>query len=139
MRVFYPKLIGGYVLFIVLGLLAGAALGMFIMLATLPMVSLFPEPSAATQVALVISGFIGIITALVVAALCIGAWQKRLQADYYRERADDFYFEPPEPSPRQRPHRATQSQYFGPKSFGPDYDAPDYDAPPPKRRRVRGR
>jgi hypothetical protein len=142
MRVFYPKLIGGYVLFTVLGLIAGAALSMLFMLATLPMVSLFPEPSAAPQVALVMSAFIGIIAALVVAALSIGAWQKRLQADYYRERAEEFYFEAPryaEPSPRQKPRRVTPSNYYGPRYSGPDYIGPVSHSPLPKRRRIRGR
>jgi len=45
-------------------------------------------------VALVMACFIGIITALIVAALCIGSWQKRLQADYYREHAGDFHAGP---------------------------------------------
>ncbi|HXP13470.1 MAG TPA: hypothetical protein VN795_07400 [Stellaceae bacterium] len=84
---FYPKLIGGYALFTVLGLIAGMAVGAFFLLATLPMVSLFPEPSMAPQVVLIVACFIGIITTLIVAALCIGGWQKRLQADYYREHA----------------------------------------------------
>jgi hypothetical protein len=142
MRVFYPKLIGGYLLFTMLGLIAGASLGMFFMLATLPMVSLFPEPSAAPQVALVISGFIAIITALIVASLCIGAWQKRLQADYYRERADAFYFEAspnPEPPARMKPRRTIPSNYYGPQYSGPDYVAPDSHMPPLKRRRAKSR
>ncbi len=106
---FYPKLIIGYALFTALGLIAGLAVGAFFMLATLPMVSLFPEPSVAPQVALVMAGFIGIIAALLVAALCIGSWQKRLRADYYRARAGDFHAGPawtPAPPRRAPPRRA---------------------------------
>jgi len=82
------------------------------------------------------------ITALIVASLCIGAWQKRLQADYYRERADAFYFEAspnPEPPARMKPRRTIPSNYYGPQYSGPDYVAPDSHMPPLKRRRAKSR
>jgi hypothetical protein len=110
---FYPKLIGGYVLFTVLGLFAGIAVSAFFLLATLPMVSLFPQPSNAPQVALVIAGFIGILTAVIVAALCIGSWQKRIQADYYREHEGDFRAGPAwtlDRLARQHPRRAARNR-----------------------------
>src|ERR1700689_3189782 len=88
---FYPKLIGGYVLSAVLGVFAGAAVGLFFMLATLPVVSLFPQSSLAPDVAFVLSGLIGIAVAVIVAAICIGAWQKRLRSDYRLGRAEDSH------------------------------------------------
>ena len=110
---FYPKLIGGYALFTVLRIFAGIAVGAFFLLATLPMVSLFPQPSMAPQVALVMAGFISIITALLVAALCIGSWQKRLWADFYREHEGGYHAQPArtlDQTLRQRPRRAARNR-----------------------------
>ncbi len=122
---FYPKLIGGYALFIALGLFAGIAVCAFFVLATLPMVSLFPEPSMAPQVALLISCLIGLFTAAIVATLCIGSWHKRLQADYYHEHADDFHAAPDWTLDRRVPPRRAA--------------APDSNAPPKIRRDARCR
>jgi hypothetical protein len=84
MRNFYPKLIGGYLLFTLLGVFAGAAVGMFFMLASLPVVSQFPQSSLAPDVAFALAALAGIVVAIIIAAICIGAWQKRLQSDYRR-------------------------------------------------------
>jgi hypothetical protein len=89
MRNFYPKLIGGYVLYTMLGVFAGAAVGLFFMLATLPVLSLFPQSSLAPDVAFALAGLTGIVVAVIVAAICIGAWQKRLRSDYRLGRAED--------------------------------------------------
>src|ERR1700689_2132293 len=91
MRNFYPKLIGGYVLYTVLGVFAGAAVGMFFMLASLPVVSLFPQSSLAPDVAFALAGLTGIVVAIIIAAICIGAWQKRLRSDYRLGRAEDSH------------------------------------------------
>jgi hypothetical protein len=90
MNAFYPKLIAGILLFAVIGLLTGFAVGMFFFIATLPMVALFPEPSSAPQVAIMLAAILGFATACVVIALGTGAWKKRVQADLYREHGSKF-------------------------------------------------
>jgi len=90
MNASYSKLVAGIVLFGVIGLLAGIAVGMFFFIATLPMVALFPEPSGAPQVALMLAVLIGFAVACVVSALGAGAWKKRVQADLYREHAPSY-------------------------------------------------
>jgi len=87
MASFYPRLIGGFFLFLGIGVLVGAALGMFIALASLPLVGLFPPPTSAPQIAIIAAAIAGLATAAIVTALGVGAWHKRLQADLYRERS----------------------------------------------------
>lgn len=101
MNAYYPKLIAGVVLFVVIGLLAGIAVGMLFFIATLPMVALFPEPSSAPQMALIFSVLIGFAVACVISALGAGAWKKRVEADLYREHTPVYV--PPAPPSRALP------------------------------------
>jgi hypothetical protein len=90
MNAFYPKLIARILLFVVIGLLTGFAVGMFFFIATLPMVALFPEPSNAPQVALMLAALLVFATTCVVIAFGTGAWKKRVQTDLYREHGPQF-------------------------------------------------
>ncbi|MGH7013039.1 MAG: hypothetical protein ACREEL_02610 [Stellaceae bacterium] len=86
-------------MFTLLGLASGAAVAMFLFLASLPMVQLIPDPSAVPQIVIVVAAFAGVLTAAVVVALGSASWKKRLEAELYRAHVQDFY---PPPAPQRQ-------------------------------------
>ena len=99
MRSAYPKLIAGIVMFTLLGLTSGAAVAMFLFLASLPMVQLFDDQATVSQIVIVVAAFAGIVTAVIVVALGSASWRRRLEAELYRAHIQDVY---PAPPPRVR-------------------------------------
>jgi hypothetical protein len=95
MRSAYPKLIAGILMFVLLGLTSGAAVGMFLFLASLPMVQLFDDPATVSQIVIILAIFVGILTAAIVVAVGSASWKKRLEAELYRAQVQNFY-----PAPR---------------------------------------
>jgi hypothetical protein len=102
MKSAYPKLVAGIFMFALLGLASGAAVGLFLFFASLPMAQLLPDPSTVSQFAAVVAAFAGILTAAVVVALGSASWKKRLEAELYRAHQPNFYAAPAPPPPRLR-------------------------------------
>jgi hypothetical protein len=107
MRSAYPKLIAGILMFVLLGLTSGAAVGTFLFLASLPMVQLFDDPATVSQVVIVLAIFAGIVTAAIVVAVGSASWKKRLEAELYRAHVQNLYPAPQRaaetpPIPRRR-------------------------------------
>lgn len=102
MKSVYRKLIGGILMFTLLGLASGAAIGVFLFLASLPMMRLLPDPSTVSQIAIVVAAFAGVLVAAIVVALGSASWKKRLEAELYRAHQPNFYPTPAPPLPRLR-------------------------------------
>lgn len=107
MRSAYPKLIAGILMFALLGLTSGAAVALFLFLASLPMVQLFDDQATVSQIVIVVATFAGIVTAAIVVAIGSASWKKRLEAELYRAHVQNLYTAPPRfartpPAPRRR-------------------------------------
>lgn len=103
MRSAYPKLIAGIAMFALLGLTSGAAVGLFLFLASLPMVRLFDDQATVSQIAIVVAAFAGIVTAAIVIALGSASWKKRLEAELYRAHVQNLYSAAPPRAMRPAP------------------------------------
>jgi hypothetical protein len=95
MRSAYPKLFAGILMFTLLGLTSGAAVGLFLFLASLPMVQLFDDPATVSQIVIVVAAFAGIVTAAIVIAIGSASWKKRLEAELYHAHVQNRYSAPP--------------------------------------------
>lgn len=91
MRSAYPKLVAGVFLFTLLGLASGAAIAVFLFLAAVPLVQLFPDPSTASQIVTVLAAFVGILTSAAVVVLGSVSWKKRLETELYRAQIQNLY------------------------------------------------
>lgn len=112
MKSAYPKLVGGIFIVTLVGLATGAAIAIFLFLASLPMVEIFHDPSTASQVAIVVAAFVGILTAAIAIAFGSASWKRQLDAELYRARIQNLYgaWPPPlrqmqRPTPRYGPSR----------------------------------
>src|SRR5580692_1577540 len=92
-------------IFCALSILAGALVVTFILVATSPIVSLFPPDSGASEIITGIAMLWGVVTGCVVAVFTIGPW-RRLQRRTQVERFDEADAVPLEmigrPVPRRR-------------------------------------
>lgn len=102
MKSVYPKLVAGIFMFTLLGLASGAAIGVFLFLASVPMMRLLPDPSTVSQIAIVVAAFAGVLTAAIVVTLGSASWKRRLEAELYRAHQPNFYPTPVPPLPHLR-------------------------------------
>lgn len=98
MKSAYPKLVAGLFIITLVGLASGAAIAIFLFLASLPMVQLFRDPSTVSQVAIVVAAFVGILTAAIAIAFGSASWKRQLDAEIYRARIQNLYGASPPPS-----------------------------------------